>query len=177
MFPVYFVHKYSNYIKDHRFDAFDIDRNALTTNYKLPAVYHPPCRLFSKLRSFSTAPESEKYLAHWSMYMCRVYGGIVEHPYDSQLWREYGIFDVYKVDEFGGFSIVFDQYDFGFPTRKRTRLYIVGLPISQLPAMPLRLYSPLISFESLSSKARSATPQLLIDYFFDILNIINYGTN
>lgn len=169
---VYFVSKKSNYKDYPGVTWFDVEKNALNHPPMAPAIYHPPCRLFSKLRKFSTAPVDEMYLAHWSMYFVRCYGGIVEHPFDSQLWKIYNINKVHIIDEFGGFFHVIDQYDFGFPTRKRTGLYIVGTLPRLLPASPIRLYISEKKWDRLSPLQRSLTPISLIDYFSVIMKNI-----
>lgn len=169
---VYFVSSRSNYKTVPGFNCFDEKRNALVNPPLSPSIYHPPCRLFSKLRAFSTAPVTEKYLAHWAMYFVRVYGGVVEHPFDSQLWQIYGINKVGKVDEFGGFWYIIDQHWFGFPTRKRTGLYIVGCKLSELPRLPLKLYYPLRKFDNLSKKQRSETTLALIAWLQEVILII-----
>lgn len=174
---VYFVSNRSNYKKVPGFNCFDEKRNALLYPPKSVSIYHPPCRLFSKLRHFSTAPVSEKFLAHWAMYYVRVYGGIVEHPYDSQLWKIYGFNQVGKVDEFGGFWYIIDQHWFGFPTRKRTGLYIVGCNPSQLPMLPLKLYFPTKRFDNLTKKQKSETTFELIEWLTQIILIIKNSQN
>ena len=169
---VYFVSKKSNYRNYPGVTPIGLAENALLHPPQSPAIYHPPCRLFSKLRAFSNAPASEMYLAHWSMYFARCFGGIVEHPYDSLLWKIYNINQVNTLDEFGGFFTVLDQYNFGFPTRKRTGLYIVGISPNELPQQPLKLYISEKKFDRLSPVQRSLTPPLLIDYFINIFSLI-----
>lgn len=170
---VFFVANRSNYKKVPGFDCYDQKKNALLHPPTEASLYHPPCRLFSKLRYFSTAPESEKYCALWSMYFVRVYGGIVEHPYDSLLWKMHNINQVNVVDEFGGFWLVVDQHWFGFPTRKRTGLYIVGIKPNQVPRLNLKLYQPTRKFENLSPTQRSSTPPDFINFLKEIILLIN----
>ena len=172
-YPALFVHEKSNYKKDFRFDCFDEKRNALIYSGQNPAVYHPPCRLFSRLKAFAKAEESEKELAFWALDNVRKFGGILEHPYDSSLWIERNIVKPGLVDEFGGFSIVFDQFDFGYYTRKRTRLYIVGCSINMLPRLPIRFEYSTRKFSNLTVKQRSETVPDLIDWFYEVLCIID----
>lgn len=169
---VYFVSKKSNYKNQQEFDCYDEDKNAFNYPPVKPAIYHPPCRLFSKLRYFSTAPASEKYCALWSMYFVRVYGGIVEHPYDSLLWKMHNINQVNVIDEFGGFWLVVDQHWFGFPTRKRTGLYIVGINPNEVPRLELKLYQPTRKFEHLSPTQRSSSPPEFINFLKKIILLI-----
>lgn len=169
---VYFVANRSNYKKVNGFDCYDEKRNALLFPPVEPAIYHPPCRLFSKLRCFSNAPVSEKWCAYWAMYFVRVYGGVVEHPFDSQIWKIHGISQVNVVDEFGGFWLVVDQHWFGFPTRKRTGLYIVGILPKNVPRLNLKLYQPSRKFENLSPKQRSESTFEFIDFLKKIILLI-----
>ena len=64
---------------------------------------------------------------------------VLEHPKGSRLWHEAplpmpGEFS----DEFGGFTILVDQYQFGHVARKWTHLYIVGIEPKDLPEIPIR---------------------------------------
>lgn len=36
-------------------DCYDIHRNALSIKSKCPAIYHPPCRAWSRMRTFAKA--------------------------------------------------------------------------------------------------------------------------
>lgn len=172
--PVLFVHSRSNYKKIPGFDCYDEKRNALNYTGREPVIAHPPCRLWSRLRSFSNAPASEKNFAVWSIELVRKFGGIVEHPYDSQLWKHIDCPGVGKFDKFGGTSFVFDQFDFGYYTRKRTRLYIVGLnSLSELPRSNIRFEPVARKFDNLSPKQRSETTPALCMWFLEIIKKIN----
>lgn len=176
--PVLFVHQRSNYKKIPFFDCYDEKRNALSYKGSNPVIAHPPCRLWSKLRSFSKAPASEKSLAIWSIELVRLVGGIVEHPYDSQLWKEIECPGVGEFDKFGGTSFVFDQFDFGYYTRKRTRIYIVGLnSLKELPRLNLRFVPVTRKFQNLSPKQRSETTPELCLWFLEIIKKIHENKN
>ena len=84
--PVLFTEQNSSYNNYEIFDTYDEKRNALSYNSRLPIIAHPPCRLFSRLRSFSTAPIAEKKLAFFALSKIRQFGGILEHPRSSTLW-------------------------------------------------------------------------------------------
>lgn len=171
--PVLFVHSRSNYKKIPFFDCYDEVRNAMTYTGSRPVIAHPPCRLWSRLRTFSNAPASEKILAVWATQVVRKFGGIVEHPYDSQLWKYIDCPGVGEFDKFGGTSFVFDQFDFGYYTRKRTRIYIVGLnSLSELPRLNLRFIPVSRKFENLSPKQRSETTPELCLWFLEIIKKI-----
>ena len=174
IFPVLFVSKSSEYKLDVRFDGYDIERCALSVNNCLPAVYHPPCRLFSKLKAFSKATQEEKRLAYWSIVRVRKHGGIVEHPLGSSLPREVN-FPGYNIfDNYGGVWVIINQGDFGYYSKKPTILYIVGLKrLSQLPAYPLVFPRQFRKFSDLSPRQRSLTVIGLRDYFFEILLTIS----
>jgi hypothetical protein len=119
-------------------DVYNFARDARTFPGGLPVVAHPPCRLFSKLSYFSTAPLSEKELAYVAIKMVRENGGVLEHPAYSKLWAEAGLpRPGAGSDAFGGWTFSLLQWWFGHPARKATWLYIVGT--TTLPSFPLRL--------------------------------------
>lgn len=161
-------------------DCYDVERNALTWTGSEPAIYHPPCRLFSRLRKFSTAPSSEKFLAYWSIEKIRRFGGVLEHPAQSTLWMEKNLPVPGKSDEFG-FSIDIDQYWFGHKAQKRTWLYIVGILPKQLPDYPLVCGNAEFVLETsarknkkptLKKSERSATPEAFANWLIQIINLI-----
>lgn len=181
MIPVLFTSDNSLYKQDSRFDCWDAQRNALTWQGQEPAIYHPPCRLFSRMKAFSTAGKCEKFLGYWAIMSARKFGGIVEHPKGSDLWKEMGVNLSGKVDEHGGFLISVDLNWFGFPARKSTYLYIVGCSRLNLPLHPYSL-DALTGVVSTSKKTnrkfyikknlRSQTPAAMIDWFAKIIEQI-----
>ena len=181
MIPVLFTQEKSNYDKIKLFDCYDIKRNALSFNGRVPLIAHPPCRKFSKLRGLSTAPLSEKKLAFFALSKVRQFGGILEHPRSSTLWIN-GNFNLDgSIDTYGGFLRSVDLSWFGFPARKATMLYFCGIRPDQMPAFPFSLnaITHIISStarsnkKEISKKMRSATPLRMVEYFIEVMNIIN----
>ena len=179
--PVLFTEKNSNYLNYDEFDCFDETRNALSCSSRLPLIAHPPCRLFSRLRAFSTAHPREKLLAFFALAKVRQFGGILEHPRSSLLWKT-GNFDLSgQVDQYGGFLRSVNLSWFGYPCEKKTMLYFIGISPSQLPAFPLNQSPPsfIISTSSRSSlqeipkHLRAKTPVQMIEYFITVLQVIN----
>ena len=118
-------------------DVWDEARDARTWPGGSPVVAHPPCRLWASLRTKSKAPPEEKDHARWAMAQVRANGGVLEHPWLSTLWDEYGIRQS-RCDSFGWLLPV-DLFAFGFQAKKRTGLYVVSCEPHKAPAIPLRL--------------------------------------
>lgn len=112
-------------------DCYDINRDALTWAGGQPGVFHPPCRSWSQLSHFAKPRPGERELAIWSMDMVRKFGGVVEHPYNSRLWRESACLGFGIRDQFGGVLVPVQQNWFGHRAQKKTSLYIVG-PVPDL---------------------------------------------
>jgi hypothetical protein len=135
MVSVLFVAKNSVY-KTLGVDCWDEERDAMLWPGGNPVVAHPPCRLFSQLKHMSTAPESEKHLAYRAVACVRKYGGVLEHPAMSTLWKEAALPKPGSSDEYG-ICIAVNQWWWGHPARKSTWLYICGC--EQIPEIPLRI--------------------------------------
>jgi hypothetical protein len=121
-------------------DVYDIDRDARTWAGGTPIVAHPPCRSWSRMRTFAKPRVDEKALAPFAVDCVRRFGGVVEHPHGSALWPTLGLPRPGEpADEFGGWTLCVDQFWWGHRARKRTLLYIVGVAPRDLPAMPLQL--------------------------------------
>jgi hypothetical protein len=134
---VLFTQKNSVY-NQFNVDVWDEVRDARLYAGQNPVICHPPCRLWSKLSHFSTANISEKDLAPLAVEFARSFGGVVEHPRSSRLFKYMNIPLDGSPDKFGGYLISVDQFWFGHRARKATLLYIVGCPKSKLPALPLK---------------------------------------
>jgi len=66
-------------------------------------------------------------LAPIAVEQVRRWGGVLEHPASSTLWRECRLpLPGGLPDEYGGWSVEVDQCAWGHRARKRTWLYVVG---------------------------------------------------
>jgi hypothetical protein len=119
------------------FDAYDINRDARGFDKDYPVLAHPPCRAWGMLSHMANPRPDEKDLAWFSLEKVRQNGGVLEHPKGSRFFKEAGCPEVGKgYDEFGGFTILIDQFDFGHVAHKMTKLYICGIKIEDLPELP-----------------------------------------
>ncbi len=169
MVSALFVRKDSIY-KTMGLDCWDSERDALLWPGGNPGIFHPPCRLWSRLRGLSNANEDEKWLSTWSIDQVRKWGGVLEHPKSSYLWEYAGLPTGALIDKYGGFTLSVDLHWFGFPARKPTLLYIVGSLPSEIPAYPLNfnaiervIYGPTgrPRGRELSKAMRDKTPALM----------------
>lgn len=105
----------------------------------------------------------------------RRWGGVLEHPAGSKLWEHCGLpaavvnahcpfvpdhidteDEPFPVDAHGGYTIEVDQVEWGHVARKRTWLYLVGVPRSALEAPPFPGREPTHSVAWRSKAARAA---------------------
>lgn len=112
-------------------DCYDFDRNALTWSGGAPGIFHPPCRSWGQLSHMAKPRPGERELALWAMAQVRRWGGVLEHPYASRLWRESGCSRFGIRDSHGGVLVPVMQSWFGHRAPKKTALYIVG-PVPDL---------------------------------------------
>ena len=124
-----FVTNDSIYKRLPNVDAWDKTRDARHYGGSMPVVAHPPCRAWASLRHCAKPEPGEKDLARLAIAYVDLYGGVLEHPQRSTLWREV---DPDKV-------ITVDQHWFGHRAQKRTKLYIPHLEFKYLPPYPLQL--------------------------------------
>lgn len=117
-------------------DVYDIERDARTFTGGAPIVGHPPCRAWGRLSYFAKPRPGERELAPWCVDRIREWGGVLEHPEASKLWREKPLPAPGERDAWGGWSLVVDQDWWGHRAEKRTRLYIVGCEPRDIPLMP-----------------------------------------
>jgi len=180
--PVLFTNEKSNYHKYANVDCYDKHRNALSyVGIDRAIICHPPCRLFSRMHTFSNAEQCEKFLGYWAISKVRNVGGIVENPYPSKLFNDMKCGKPNNPDQYGGYLIKINLSDFGFPARKPTGLYICGCNYRELPGASLSFNA--IEFTISNSKKkymqelpknkRSETPDHLIVYLLKIINVIN----
>tara|TARA_R100000951_G_scaffold79311_1_gene67300 strand:- start:6 stop:590 length:585 start_codon:yes stop_codon:yes gene_type:complete len=186
MFVALFVREDSAYKNRQGWDVYDASRDALSYSGTHPLVCHPPCRAWGRLSHMAhNAREGEAELALWSVDKIWKNGGILEHPAGSRLFGQY-LPDVGAHDQYGGFTIEIDQYDFGHVAHKPTKLYICGINKLDLPALPSRdltiHYCEKGKRRSIAGNVkgttrctqyqREYTPEKLIDYFEKVLRLI-----
>ena len=133
---VLFARDDSRYKELDGYDVYDIHRDARNYCKSYPVIAHPPCRAWGMLSHMANPRPDEKQLAYYALAQVRLNGGILEHPAGSRLWKEAPLPLGDEVDEFGGFTIEIDQFDFGHVAHKNTKLYICGIDKDKLPPMP-----------------------------------------
>lgn len=127
-------------------DLWDVTRDARLYDGPHPVVAHPPCGPWGRLRHLYRGNEHD--CAPRAVEQVRRWGGVLEHPAGSTLWQwmwpcpesplghtsmpEPGS----PPDAAGGYTIEVDQCEWGHVARKRTWLYLVGVPRSALEAPP-----------------------------------------
>lgn len=85
-----------------------------------PVVAHPPCGPWSSLKGLYRG--GGKDLARVALGQVRRWGGVLEHPITSGLWKIVAP------------TLVVEQVDWGHVARKRTGLYLSG--VLSLPPLP-----------------------------------------
>lgn len=120
-------------------DVYDMDRDARTYDGPWPVVAHPPCRAWGNFAMFAKPRPDERNLARLAVALVREFGGVLEHPYGSKLWKAQMLPNQGERDQFGGFTLVIDQHWWGHRAQKRTKLYIVGVEPSDVPDLPMKL--------------------------------------
>ena len=163
-------------------DVWDQERDALRWPGGVPAVAHPPCRAWGRLRKLAKPLLGEKELAIFAIDQIRKFGGVLEHPEGSKLWEVCSLPLNEKRDEFGGWTLSIDQDWFGHRAEKSTWLYIVGCDPVNIPSFPLVLEDPKYVVTNLPKlrkgmprwrpeirKAeREATPPLFADWLLEL---------
>jgi len=128
-------------------DCWDETRDARTYDGPDPIVAHPPCGPWGRLRHLYRGAEHD--CGPRAVEQIRKFGGVLEHPAGSLLWggpRCGKALDTAptpwlpmppdRPDAWGGYTIIVDQCEWGHPARKRTWLYLVGVPRDALEAPP-----------------------------------------
>ena len=105
-----------------------------------PIVAAPPCAQWCRLAGLANYNAEEKDMAILAVQQVRRWGGVLEHPKYSKLWRHCNLpVGRTDADEFGGWTLETDQHRFGHAAEKATWLYIVGAsPSAVLPLLPPR---------------------------------------
>ena len=109
------------------------ERDALEYDGPHPVVAHPPCGPWGKLAFVSV--KQDPTCGPRAVAQVRRWGGVLEHPQGSRLFRRCGMpHPVELPDEWGGRTIEVEQVKWGHVARKRTWLYLVG--VAKVPPDP-----------------------------------------
>jgi hypothetical protein len=98
-------------------DLWGIERDANLYSGPGPIIAHPPCGPWGKYSSISK--ESRRHGIR-AMELVHLYGGVVEQPAGSQLFKQYGR-PMARV-------LWVDQHDYGHRAIKETDLYVYPPP-------------------------------------------------
>lgn len=171
--------------KEMGVDSWDINRDARLWPGGHPVIAHPPCGQWSRLYKFARPDPELKALALLAIDQVREWGGILEHPAHSRLWKEKEMPMPGQIDNWGGYTICVDQSWWGHPARKKTFLYIVGIPQMGLPLIPLSLdaieytvsssikkYSGRRTRKELPVGRRDITPHRFAQWLIEVASII-----
>ncbi len=185
VYSALFVRTDSVYKKRDKWDCYDMKRDALCHNNNNPVVTHSPCRTWGILSHMAfNAREGEKELTYFALNKVRKNGGLLEHPSSSKIFKELPHVNGFP-DEFGGFTIEFDQFDFGHVAHKMTKFYIVGLSIHELPPMPKKrmehtdrsICGNVAGTKRCTQYQREYTPENLIDWIEQTMDVIITNRN
>lgn len=140
-------------------DPWDIHRDARLWPGGSPCVAHPPCRAWGRYHHRAKPRPDEASLGPLAVRFVRDNGGLLEHPAASKLFSACrlprpGEFP----DEWGGYTLLINQSDFGHRALKPTWLYIVGVSPGDLPALPAVRPGPFVPVENMCRAEREATP-------------------
>jgi hypothetical protein len=119
-------------------DVWDAARDARKWPGGSPIVAHPPCRLWGRLRRFANVVPGEKELATWAVEKVREYGGVLEHPHGSLLWRAMNLPRPGARDEWSGWTAALPQFWLGHKAEKASWFYIVGVEPDEV-SIPFRM--------------------------------------
>jgi hypothetical protein len=158
-------------------DVWDKERDARRWQGNEAIVTHPPCGQWGRLRTFARADIDEKSLAVLAVLAVRKYGGVLEHPKGSLLWKHCRLPEPGQYDRWGGYTMPILQQWFGHRAEKATWLYIVGCPVDELPSLPFVLGASEFVVQTkkktgyrrhLPKKERLSTPRPLAEWLLEV---------
>ena len=117
-------------------EPWDRERDARLYSGPHPVIAHPPCQRWG--RYWHGAPNKPHQYKLGTDEGCfgsalasvRAYGGVLEHPKDSNAWKFFGLTQPphtggwVKSDGYGGFTCCVEQGHYGHVSRKMTWLYV-----------------------------------------------------
>lgn len=125
-------------------DPWDITRDARLYDGPHRVVAHPPCQRWGRFwhgstrkpHQFSLGADAGCFFA--ALCAVRTWGGVLEHPADSQAWDYFGLLKPSRgagwtaPDRYGGSSCYVEQGHYGHMSRKPTWLYACKVELPEL---------------------------------------------
>lgn len=136
---VLFARSDSNYKTLPDVDVYDAERDARIYDGPWPVVAHPPCRAWGRLRALANPRPDERNLGRLAVALVREFGGVLEHPAGSTLWKSQRLPPPGQRDQWGGWTLAAPQFWWGHKAEKATWFYVVGCEPSDIPAPPMAL--------------------------------------
>lgn len=146
------------------FDVWDAGRDARGYGGPWPVVAHPPCRAWGRLAKLAKPRSDEAELAFYAVDFVRCFGGVIEHPYGSDLWPAAGLPKPGAFDEYGGWTVLVDQGWWGHHAPKPTWLYVVGMPRHHLDGLPVEAMRRKGRTLAMQPADRERTPRLFAEF-------------
>jgi hypothetical protein len=125
-------------------DPWDVGRDARQYAGSRPIVAHPPCQRWGRFWHGSTRKPHQFKLGaddgcfEAALAAVRRWGGVLEHPQDSQAWGHFGLAKPpraggwIKADDHGGWSCRVEQGFYGHLSCKPTWLYACHTDLPEL---------------------------------------------
>lgn len=146
MIAALYVEKDGAYFGLPEVDPWGIERDARLYTGPHPVVAHPPCQRWGKYwhggvnrpHQFRMGEDQGCFAS--ALTAVRNYGGVLEHPADSNAWDWFGLRKPPRrggwvpADSFGGFTCYVEQGHYGHMSRKATWLY-AAVPEQHLPEL------------------------------------------
>jgi hypothetical protein len=108
--------------------CWDETRDARTYDGPWPVIAHPPCAPWTTLRNLCRRDAEKIHGAH-AVDVVQRFGGVLEQPAGSKLFEMYGLpLPGHGRDADDGESYEVEQVAWGHVARKKTWLYVVGVP-------------------------------------------------
>lgn len=144
MIAALFVEPDGVYANQPGVDCWDEARDARLYPGPHPVVAHPPCQRWGRFWHGSTRKPHQFKLGDdggcfaAALQSVRTFGGVLEHPADSQAWKYFGLIAPPRsggwisADLYGGWTCYVEQGFYGHTARKATWLYAYGVPLPEL---------------------------------------------
>ena len=143
-------------------DWYDAERDARTYCGPHPVIAHPPCGPWGKMSHLCTMQDPA--LGPLGVEQVRRWGGVLEHPAGSALWRHCGIpapFRRVPMIAPHEWSLAVEQVRWGHPCQKLTWLLFVGVnPMTLGPIPPPRRATHVIDDHGPGDAARRGLKHL-----------------